>query len=218
VARKPADQSVNRDTILAAAADVLARRGYDTATMKEIAAAVNLTAASLYHHFRSKDALVLSVLEMGLDAAIARIEPIACDTARSPAERLRAMIAAHIAAIADQPAVGAAMVFEIRDLRHMRPPTPDADADDHAAFTDFAARRDRFFARRDAFEGLFRAIVAEGVACAVFRPVDVPIFVKALLGANNWVGVWYRPDGRLNGAAIAALNADYFLAALALRS
>jgi AcrR family transcriptional regulator len=44
VARKPADQSVSREDILLAAADVLQRNGYEATTMKDIAAAVNLTA------------------------------------------------------------------------------------------------------------------------------------------------------------------------------
>ncbi|MBZ0275449.1 MAG: TetR/AcrR family transcriptional regulator, partial [Anaerolineae bacterium] len=49
VARKPADQSVSREDIIVAAADVLRRSGYEATTMKDIAAEVNLTAASLYH-------------------------------------------------------------------------------------------------------------------------------------------------------------------------
>ena len=43
------------------------------------------------------------------------------------------------------------------------------------------------------------------------RPVDVPIFVKTLLGAHNWVGVWYKPEGRLNGVQIADMIADTML-------
>ncbi|PJF39409.1 MAG: TetR/AcrR family transcriptional regulator, partial [Chloroflexi bacterium] len=77
MARKPADQSVHPDDIILAAADVLQHNGYDTVTMKDIAAAVNLTAASLYHHFRNKDELLLAVLERGLEYAIALLEPIA---------------------------------------------------------------------------------------------------------------------------------------------
>jgi len=214
LARKPANQSVNRDAIIAAAADVLHKHGYETTTMKDIAAAVNLTAASLYHHFRSKDALVLSVLEAGLDAAIARIEAVACDESSPADTRLRAMIRAHIVGVAEHPAVGAAMVYELRALMQVRPPNASADDADRAAYADFIVRRDGFFRRRDTFEALFRQVVGDGVQDGVFRPVDVPIFVRALLGANNWVGVWYRPDGRLNGDAIADHNIDIFLSAL----
>ena len=41
--------------------------------MKDIASQVNLTAASLYHHFESKDFLLLSVLESGMELALDRI-------------------------------------------------------------------------------------------------------------------------------------------------
>ncbi|MBK8022279.1 MAG: TetR family transcriptional regulator [Chloroflexi bacterium] len=214
MARKPADQSVNRDEIIAAAADVLSRRGYETATMKDIAAAVNLTAASLYHHFRNKDALLLAVLEMGLEFAIRRIEPLACRKPASAEDRLRSMMREHIVSVANNPAVGAAMVFEIHALSNAKPPGKRAKPEDVQAFDAFLAQRDAFFKRRDTFEHLFRSVVQEGVSSGEFHSVDVPIFVKALLGANNWVGVWYRPDGRLSGEAIAAEITGYFLSAL----
>ena len=57
-------------------------------------------------------------------------------------------------------------------------------------------------------------MVQAGVDSGVFRPVDVAIFVKTMLGAHNWVGVWYRPDGRLSGAEIADMLAETFLRAL----
>ena len=68
MARKPADQSVDREDILWAAAEVLRRKGYDATTMKDIAAQVNLTAAVI-SSFQNKDFLLLSVLEVGLDLA-----------------------------------------------------------------------------------------------------------------------------------------------------
>ncbi len=210
MARKPADQSVHREDIIRAAAEVLQRNGYEAATMKDIAAAVNLTAASLYHHFRNKDTLLLAVLELGLDAVTREIEPII--RAEQPSDKkLRAMICAHVVALTENTAVGAAMVFEIRALMHVKAPTRNASAEDREAYQAFVDRRSAFFAGRDHFEELFRAVVREGIESGVFRPVDVPIFVKTLLGAHNWVGVWYRPDGRLSGAQIANLIADTML-------
>jgi AcrR family transcriptional regulator len=213
LARKPADQSVNRDDILLAAADVLQRNGYEATTMKDIAAAVNLTAASLYHHFRNKDALLLAVLEAGLKQVIDRIEPIALSDLRAD-EKLRQMIHAHILGLTEHTAVGAAMVFEIRSLMGIKMPLSNAKDEDKQAHQEFAARRDAFFARRDQFEQLFRQVVEEGVGDGTFRAVDAPIFVKTMLGAQNWVGVWYKPHGRLNGQQIADAMTDSFLRAL----
>jgi len=213
LARKPADQSVNREDILLAAADVLQRNGYEATTMKDIAAAVNLTAASLYHHFRNKDALLLAVLEAGLEQVIRQIEPILHSNQPSDI-KLRRMIHAHIVSLTQHTAVGAAMVFEIRSLMGLKALPSNASLPDKQAYTEFIVRRDAFFARRDEFENLFRRVIREGIDKGVFRPVDVAIFTKTILGAHNWVGVWYRPDGRLSGQQIADMMADSFLRAL----
>lgn len=213
MARKPADQSVNRDAIILAAADALRRNGYESTTMKDIAAEVHLTAASLYHHFRNKDFLLLAVLEAGLDQAINRLEPIVSAGTSSDA-KLREMIHLHVVSLADNTAVGVAMVFEIRSLMNARVPPGNGHQFDADTQEEFVARRDAFFARRDDFEELFRRVVREGIARGEFRQVDVPIFVKTMLGANNWVSVWYRPGGRLTGPQIAGMMADTFLRAL----
>jgi AcrR family transcriptional regulator len=208
VARKPADQSVNREDIILAAADVLRENGYDATTMKDIAGRVNLTAASLYHHFRNKDFLLLAVLEVGLAQAIDRMEPIAHST-QSAAHKLREMIRTHIIEVTDNPAVGAAMVFEIKALMNV-----STAGRGNGNRDEFIERRDAFFEKRDYFENLFRAAITEGIDNNEFRPVDAAIVTKAMLGAQNWVGVWYRAGGRLDGEGIARIMADTFLTSL----
>ncbi len=213
MARKPADQSVSREDILLAAADVLQRNGYEATTMKDIAAAVNLTAASLYHHFRNKDALLLAVLEAGLEHVLSQIEPIAHSDLSSP-EKLSLMIKAHVLGLTQNTAVGAAMVFEIRSLMGAKEPLSIASPADHDAYQTFVERRALFFSRRDEFEDLFRLVVRQGIQNKSFQPVDVGIFTKTMLGAHNWVGVWYKPEGRLSGEQIAERIADTMLRAL----
>jgi hypothetical protein len=107
------------------------------------------------------------------------------------------MIAAHVEAVTANVPVGAAMVFEIRALMVLDDPA-----------------RAAFLQRRDAFEACFRQVVDAGIRDGAFRPVDAGIFTKALLGAQNWVSVWYRPQGRLSGPEIAEQMADVFLGAL----
>lgn len=213
MARKPADQSVSREAIITAAAEVLQRNGYESTTMKDIAAEVNLTAASLYHHFRNKDALLLAVLEGGLEYTIEKLEPIV-NAALPAAEKLRQMIRLHVVSLSENTTVGAAMVFEIRPLMNFKAPPRNANQFGVDELEDLVLRRDAFFAQRDYFEDLYRRVVREGVSSGEFRAVDVPIFVKTLLGAHNWVGVWYKPGGRLSGAEIAEEIADTFLRAL----
>ena len=52
-----------RERVLAAAEKIFAQRGYGLASMRGVAAAAGIQAASVYHHWRSKDALYAEVLE-----------------------------------------------------------------------------------------------------------------------------------------------------------
>lgn len=194
--RRPADQTVNRDDILTAAAHIFCERGYHGATMQDISAAVGLTAGSLYHHFKGgKEALLIAVLESGLDLVTGDLEAIGASEL-PPDEKLRQYIHAHVLSVTRNVAVAALMIFEMRTTLSL-PEGPD-----------------RYLARRDYFEGLYRHVIEDGIAMGIFRPVDAGIFARTLLGAANWVSVWYRPGGRLGGEEIATQIADIFLNAL----
>lgn len=51
-----------RERVLRAAERIFAQRGYGLASMREVAAAAGIQAASVYHHWQSKDALYADVL------------------------------------------------------------------------------------------------------------------------------------------------------------
>ncbi|MBX3061764.1 MAG: TetR family transcriptional regulator [Anaerolineae bacterium] len=197
--RKPAELTVQRADILLAAAAVFQERGYQGATMADIAAKVNLTAGSLYHHFPAgKRDLLLAVLNTGIETVLAEVQAILNEKA-SASDRLRRMIASHVVNVTNNVSFGAAMVFEIRALFDLEDAVED---------------RDRFLRRRAEFEHCFRQVIEEGIASGEFRRVDLSVFVKALLGAHNWISVWYHPQGRLSGAQIADRMADLFLKSL----
>ncbi len=210
LARKPADQSVDREEILWAAAEVMRRKGYDAATMKDIAGQVNLTAASLYHHFINKDFLLLSVLEYGLELGMERLERI-YNSDMSCAAKLDAMIRTHIMGMTHNAAVSEAMVFEIRALLNVDLRNRKGRGKAHLEYVE---RRDRFFERRESFESIFQDTLVAGIESGEFRQVDASIVTKTILGAHNWVGVWYRAGGRLSGDEVADVIVDFFLAAL----
>ena len=210
MARKPADQTVDREDILWAAAEVLHRKGYEATTMKDIAAQVNLTAASLYHHFKNKDFLLLNVLEGALERTIASLEDIV-NSDQSNSEKLSEMIRVHVGRMTTYASISSAMTFEIRALRNIH---ADSIPGDRLVKAEFLARRDQFFARRDYFESLFRSIVLAGIEAGEFRQVDAAVVTRALLGAHNWVAVWFRAGGRLTGEEVADVMVDTWLAAL----
>jgi AcrR family transcriptional regulator len=65
--RVESQEPSTRDRILAAAVDLFTGRSYQAASMRQIAEAVGITKASLYHHFRSKDEILTELLTPLLD-------------------------------------------------------------------------------------------------------------------------------------------------------
>jgi AcrR family transcriptional regulator len=82
-----------RTRILESALSVFRERGFDNATMREIAAEAGVAVGAAYYYFDSKDALVLAFYERAQGEMHARIEA-ALDKAKSLEARLRAIISA----------------------------------------------------------------------------------------------------------------------------
>src|SRR2546428_12232741 len=77
------------------AARIFYEKGFDGASMQDIAKAVGLTKAGLYHHIGSKDRLLSEIMNYGMDileeTVLQRVRAIA-----DPRERLRQTITGHI--------------------------------------------------------------------------------------------------------------------------
>lgn len=197
MARKPADQAVSREEILLAAANVFRAQGYHGAKMANIAGEVDLTAGSLYHHFPGgKQQILREVLNNGLDMVTNEVKRIVDNPDLPLVDKFKQAVRAHIIALTENTSVAAALVFETRNI------LSDQEG------------RDAYLNRRDTFEELYRQMIEEGIKQEIFRAIDIGVFVKALLGSHNWVGVWYRPNGRLSGEEIAETMTEIYLNAL----
>src|SRR5437016_4600545 len=87
--RRQAVSQHKRALILDAARAVFEEEGLEGASLRAIAARAGYTAAALYFHFESKEAIYAEVLRRSL-AALGDAVNAAIRAARSPATRLRA--------------------------------------------------------------------------------------------------------------------------------
>ena len=185
---------MRRDEILQAAARIFRKKGFHASSMQDIADAVGLQKATLYHHIASKQEILLALLDLALDLLIADLEPIVASQA-SPAGKLRQSMAAYLRRIADDADLAAVLLLEYRSL------DPKLLA--------------KHIERRDRFEALWRSIIDEGIEVGAFRPVDPVMAGFALLGIQNWMITWYRSNGRLGPEELAGLFCDLVLDGLA---
>ena len=83
------------DGILGAARDVIARRGFHQASIREIASASGLSLAGLYHYVGGKDELLFLVLDRALDRLLTALD-VAWGSSGSPEARLHALVETHL--------------------------------------------------------------------------------------------------------------------------
>lgn len=173
---------MNREDILAAAAQVISQKGYHAASMADIAEAVNLRKPSLYHHINSKQEILFDLLEQALDLLTAEIETIV--ESNSPAdEKLGFAVQKYLGILTDKREIASVLLLEHRSL------SPEL--------------WERHVIKRDRFELLWRSIIREGVRDGIFNCDDPSLAARAILGLMNWTIMWYRPDGKLTAKEIA---------------
>jgi len=173
---------MTRDTILEAAAQVFRQKGFHGTSMQDIAKAVNLQKASLYHHVSSKQEILLALLDRALELLLERISAIS-DQSIPAGQKLRQMIRAYLQILAENTDLSAVLLFEHRSLERKQ----------HA----------RHVPSRDKFEALWRDVLVEGVAAGSFQCDDPALTTRAILGILNWTITWYRPNGDLTIEQIA---------------
>jgi len=81
--------------ILKAACDVIARRGFHQASIRDIARGAELSLAGLYHYVGGKDELLFLVLDRSLDRLIEQLDSALAE-AHTPESRLLALIRTHL--------------------------------------------------------------------------------------------------------------------------
>src|SRR4051812_22675195 len=90
-----------KKSVFEVAAEVFHRKGYDNTSMSDVAEAAGLTKAGLYHHVSSKESLLFTVLDSGLDLTESYVmKPL--DRIADPVERLKTMIDLHLRLVLEE--------------------------------------------------------------------------------------------------------------------
>src|SRR3990170_235739 len=184
------ERRMQREEILAAAAQIFRDKGYHATSMQDIAEAVHLQKGSLYHHIRSKEEILASLLDRALDLLILSMQEVMASPL-SVEQKLRSAMRMYADNIAVHSDLAAVLLLEYRNLS--------------------PRLRARHMGRRDRFEALWRELLRQGMQQGVFRTSDEKLVALAILGVQNWMLTWYRPEGPLSAAELSNRFADLFL-------
>lgn len=180
------DTQDRRELILASAAEMFARKGIGATTVRQIAEAVGMLSGSLYHHFKSKDAMVEEILAGYLNAIQSRYAEV-LDSGKSPAQSLHDLVLTSLQVATERPYATAIYQNELHYLREQQ------------LFSDVLAGAANV-------QQTWLRVIEKGVADGAFRvDIDPRVFYRLIRDAV-WLSVrWHRPGG---GYPVAQLAED----------
>jgi TetR/AcrR family transcriptional regulator, cholesterol catabolism regulator len=87
--------SQTKDKILNASADLFQRQGYQASTLREIATISGIKGGSVYHHFSSKQEILLRIMDSTMDALIEEVRTGIANK-KDPLDQLKVAIGIHM--------------------------------------------------------------------------------------------------------------------------
>lgn len=184
------------DEIVRVAAEVFQEKGYDGASLDDIAERVGIWKGSLYHYITSKQDLLLAVVEPIADTLLRQTRALQSDLRLSSPEKLRRVAAGHSQIIATNFSCVAVYLQEVSG----RGRSAEWDRRDHE------------------YVLLISSVILQGIQEGDFRTdLDPRLASLAFLGALNWMTRWYQPRHQLLPQEIALTITEVLLDGMLVR-
>ena len=185
-------EASTKTRILQEAARIFAEKGYEGASMQDLAQALGLSKAALYHHFRSKEEILYQISLLALSELLARGERALRE--EDPRRALLLFMEGHARYIEENHPFFVVMLQGLASLS--------------------LPHREETVCLRDRHEANLRRILQKGVDQGVFRPVDVALAGRAVLSLLNWMIRWFKPGGPMKAEEVARKYWDLVLRGL----
>ena len=184
---RPSSMDAPRETILRVASNLFAHGGFAATSLMDIASAVGVSKAAVYHYFPTKqviyEAIVTDLLQRLHDHVAAALPP----ESEPAAQRLQAAMRAHAEFFESNYTEYVTLLHGFGGLNRVV-------SDEERAI-------------RKQYESLFRGIVSSGIASGAFREANAAVVALGALSMLNWMTRWFDPKGARRAVEFAD---DYF--------
>jgi AcrR family transcriptional regulator len=172
-ARKP-DRSLTAQRVWDEAARLFWKNGYAATSTRELAEAIGIQKASLFHHIGSKERLLFELCADSLEKMDAGVRQ-AIEEEDDPVARIRRMVVAHVTFLLEDRDKHAIMLTELRSLSPVR--------------------QRRILELRSNYEHLVRDTIAGAQRAGGLREdISAQELSLGLFNLLNWTIFWYDPE------------------------
>jgi AcrR family transcriptional regulator len=178
------------ERLLDTAAGLFWEKGFAATSTREIAAAVGVQQASLYHHMTSKEDLLYRICVSSVRRFLVEVQA-AVFPIRAPLDQVHALIRAHLVTLLRHQKRNATMLTELRSLS--------------------GRRREEVLTLRETYARFVRAAIEDAQAAGAIR-ADIPAryLALALLNLMNWTALWFRENRALSAEHLAEILIKIF--------
>lgn len=166
-----------RGKLLQTATNLFRSNGYERTTVRDLASAVGIQSGSIFHHFKSKEAILLAVMQETIYYNTALLQA-ALEGVVDPKARVLALIECELQSILG--GTGEAMAVLVYEWRALS-----------------EASRNEVLALRNRYEAIWLDALAQAKEAGLCS-AEPALMRRFLMGALSWTITWYRADGPLN--------------------
>jgi AcrR family transcriptional regulator len=166
------------EAILKAAIAVMAEHGYHGTSVRDIAERAELSPAALYYHFTSKQDVLATIMERGIERLMMRTRTALAEAGEAPGDRLSAIVEVQVLFHLESQG---ATLLGTSELRALEEPL-----------------RSKHKAKRLQQQRLFDQVVEEGVAQGAFTTTLPGEAARAIVVMCTGVAGWFSPRGKLS--------------------
>lgn len=171
-----------RAEIYNAAAKIISEKGFDAMTMNDIAQAVGMTKAGIYHYIEGKQNMLFAIMNYGMDkldnGVIAPASQI-----EDAEKRLIAIIDYHAKLITQGTNAITVLVDEVAGLSTIQ--------------------RKKIIQRKRVYFDFIRDTLNTLKEDGRLKDVDTTVAAFSILGMLLWISRWYHRDGKLTSDQVA---------------
>lgn len=176
-----------------AAIRVIAKHGFQAASLREIAREVGIRAPSLYNYIKSKEKLLYELLKQPLQEMIADYKALTRGV-QDPVARLQAFTQVHLNFYLNY---RLEVFIGNMELRSLSP-----------------AHYRTILGLRDEYAMLLQSIIEDGVKTGVFTAPQPRVVTLIIFGLLSGACNWYRPDGPMSAEELMRLHLELAFRAL----
>jgi AcrR family transcriptional regulator len=172
-----------RGDILRCFTEMVAERGYDEVSVRDVAEALDISKGTVLHHFRSKEALLEQLNAEYMRRRLAEANEFLAGFA-DPVDQLQLIV--YQLMLSQQDDRAATVAFSREIVRSAS-----------------EAIMDEVRALRDQYSAMVIEIISRGVDAGAFAKVDSRLSALQIFGMCNWAWTWFEPGGRQSATEIA---------------